>query len=108
MATKKPADSKPAAKTAAKSAKAAGGDLGADFEAAAKRAHALKERPDNDTLLKLYALYKQGTEGDVHGDKPGFFDFVGAAKYDAWAKLKGTARDEAQKKYIDLVKRLGG
>lgn len=108
MATKKPADTKPATKTAAKTAKSAGGDLAAEFEAASKRAHALKERPDNDTLLKLYSLYKQGTEGDVHGDKPGFFDFVGAAKYDAWAKLKGTSRDEAQKKYIDLVKRLAG
>ncbi len=109
MATKKPADSKPATKSATKTAaKSAGGNLSAEFEAAAKRAHALKERPDNDTLLKLYALYKQGTEGDVRGEKPGFFDFVGAAKYDAWAKLKGTSRDEAQRKYIELVKRLGG
>ena len=57
----------------------------------------LSERPDNDTLLRLYALYKQGSEGDVSGDKPGFFDFVGTAKYEAWAKLKGTAADEASR-----------
>jgi acyl-CoA-binding protein len=85
-----------------------GGDLAAQFEAASKSAHKLKERPDNDTLLKLYALYKQGSEGDVKGDKPGFFDFVASAKYEAWAKLKGTSTDDAMKKYIDLVRKLGG
>lgn len=82
-------------------------DLGAQFEQAAKDVQALSERPDNDTLLRLYGLYKQGSEGDVSGDKPGFFDFVGTAKYEAWAKLKGTGREEAMKKYVDLVKKLG-
>ena len=82
-------------------------DLQAQFEQAAKDVHALAERPDNDTLLRLYALYKQGAEGDVSGAKPGFFDFVGTAKYEAWAKLKGTGQDEAKQKYIDLVKKLG-
>ena len=77
------------------------------FEQAAKDVQALSERPDNDTLLRLYALYKQGSEGDVSGEKPGFFDFVGTAKYEAWAKLKGTGQDEAKQKYIDLVKKLG-
>jgi acyl-CoA-binding protein len=81
-------------------------DLKAQFEQAAKDIKELAERPDNDTLLKLYALYKQGAEGDVNGPKPGFFDFVGTAKYEAWAKLKGTPSDEAQKKYVDLVKKL--
>lgn len=81
-------------------------DLKAQFEQAAKDIKDLSERPDNDTLLKLYALYKQGAEGDVSGPKPGFFDFVGTAKYEAWAKLKGTAQDEAMKKYVDLVKKL--
>ena len=81
-------------------------DLATQFEQAAKDAHALRERPDNDTLLRLYALYKQGAEGDVSGPKPGFFDFVGPAKYEAWAKLAGTAQDEAKQKYIDLVKKL--
>ena len=81
-------------------------DLQAQFEQAAKDVHALAERPDNDTLLRLYALYKQGAEGDVSGAKPGFFDFVGTAKYEAWAKLKGTAPGDAQKKYVDLVKKL--
>ena len=83
-------------------------DLAKQFEAAAKAAQKLKERPDNDTLLRLYALYKQGSEGDVKGEKPGFFDFVGVAKYDAWSKLKGTSGDDAMKKYVDLVKKLGG
>ena len=76
------------------------------FEQAAKDVQTLSERPDNDTLLRLYALYKQGSEGDVSGDKPGFFDFVGTAKYEAWGKLKGTAKDDAMKKYVDLVKKL--
>ena len=83
-------------------------DLKALFEQAAKDVHALTERPDNDTLLRLYALYKQGSEGDVSGPKPGFFDFVGTAKYEAWAKLKGTKAEDAQKKYVELVKKLGG
>ena len=81
-------------------------DLQKRFEQATKDIQALPERPDNDTLLRLYALYKQGSEGDVSGDKPGFFDFVGTAKYEAWAKLKGIAQDDAMKKYVDLVKKL--
>ena len=81
-------------------------DLQARFEQAAKDVHALAERPDNDTLLRLYALYKQGAEGDVSGPKPGFFDFVGTAKYEAWGKLKGTSREEAMEKYVDLVQKL--
>ena len=81
-------------------------DLTSRFEEAAKKAMNLPERPDNDTLLKLYALYKQGSAGDVSGPKPGFFDFVGTAKYEAWAKLKGTAPEDAQTKYVDLVKKL--
>jgi len=83
-------------------------DLKAQFEQAAVNAKKLPERPDNDTMLKLYAYYKQGTEGDVTGEKPGFFDFVGGAKYDAWSKMKGTSQEDAQKKYVDLVKKLGG
>ena len=78
------------------------------FEQAAKDVQTLSERPDNDTLLRLYALYKQGSEGDVSGDKPGFFDFVGTAKYEAWGKLKGTTQDASQQQYIDLVKKLKG
>lgn len=81
-------------------------DLKSRFEQATKDIQSLPERPDNDTLLRLYALYKQGSEGDVSGPKPGFFDFVGTAKYEAWAKLKGTTPDEAMKKYIDLVKKM--
>ena len=82
-------------------------DLKTQFAQAADDVKKLAERPDNDTLLKLYALYKQGAEGDVSGPKPGFFDFVGTAKYEAWAKLKGTGADEAMKKYIELVRKLG-
>jgi len=81
-------------------------DLKASFEQAAKDVMALAERPDNDTLLRLYALYKQGAEGDVSGPKPGFFDFVGTAKYEAWAKLKGMASEEAMQKYVDLVAKI--
>lgn len=78
------------------------------FEQAAGVAKNLHERPDNETLLLLYALYKQGSEGDVSGEKPGFFDFVGVAKYDAWKKLHGTKQDEARRQYVELVRSLGG
>ena len=81
-------------------------DLKARFDQAAKDIQSLAERPDNDTLLRLYALYKQGSEGDVSGPKPGFFDFVGTAKYEAWAKMSGTSQDDAMQKYVDLVKKL--
>jgi acyl-CoA-binding protein len=80
----------------------------AAFEKAAAAAKSLPERPDDATMLKLYALYKQGSVGDVQGDRPGFFDFVGAAKFEAWEKLEGTSRDEARRQYIDLVRKLGG
>lgn len=83
-------------------------DLDADFQAAKQRVKALGERPDNDTLLRLYALYKQGSQGDVSGEKPGFFDFVGTAKYEAWEKLSGTPQDEAKRKYVALVDKLTG
>jgi acyl-CoA-binding protein len=65
-------------------------------------------KPDNDTLLKLYALYKQGSVGDVSGKRPGFTDFKGRAKYDAWAKLKNTPQDQAKQDYIYLVQELKG
>ena len=81
-------------------------DLKAKFEAAASAAKQTKKKPDNATLLKLYSYYKQATEGDVKGERPGVFDFVGAAKYDAWAKLKGTSRDEAMQNYIKQVDKL--
>ena len=84
------------------------GDLRQQFEQAKQDVQALPERPDNDTLLRLYALYKQGAEGDVSGEKPGFFDFVGTAKYEAWSKLKGTSRDDAMRQYIELVAKLRG
>ncbi|GIX35757.1 MAG: acyl-CoA-binding protein [Lysobacteraceae bacterium] len=83
-------------------------DLQAQFEQAAESVKQLAERPDNDTLLQLYALYKQGSEGPVSGPKPGFFDFVGTAKYEAWAKLGDMSREEAQKRYIELVRKLTG
>ena len=78
------------------------------FEQSAKDVKALTERPDNETLLRLYALFKQGSEGDVSGAKPGFFDFVGTAKYEAWTKLKGTTQAAAMQQYVDLVGKLRG
>lgn len=76
------------------------------FEAAAADSKKLPERPSNDVLLQLYALYKQGSEGDVEGKRPGFTDMVGRAKYDAWAAVKGTDTEDAMQQYIDLVKSL--
>ncbi len=81
-------------------------DFRAEFETAAKAAQALPKRPDNSTLLKLYALYKQATTGDVGGSRPGFTDLVGRSKYDAWAQLKGTSHEQAMRDYVALVERL--
>ena len=81
-------------------------DLKKKFEKASKDVLKAKKDPGNDLKLRLYANYKQATEGDVTGEKPGFTDFVNRAKYEAWAKLKGTAPEDAQKKYVDLVKKL--
>ena len=83
-------------------------DLAQRFEQAVAESKNLPERPDNMTLLKLYALYKQASEGDVEGKRPGFTDMVGRAKYDAWAAVKGTDVEDAMQQYIDLVKSLKG
>ncbi|MGF6728860.1 acyl-CoA-binding protein [Paraburkholderia youngii] len=81
-------------------------DINSQFEQAQQDVKQLPERPGNLTLLRLYALFKQGSEGDVHGDKPGFTDIVGKYKYEAWAALKGTAQDAAQQQYVELVESL--
>jgi len=81
-------------------------DLKSTFEAAAAAAKKTKKKPDNATLLKLYSYYKQATEGDVKGERPGGFDFVGGAKHDAWSKLKGTSADDAMTSYIKQVEKL--
>ncbi|MDK2122585.1 acyl-CoA-binding protein [Parachitinimonas caeni] len=81
-------------------------DLEAQFKTAAEDVTQLSEAPDNQVKLKLYALYKQGTEGDASGERPGMFDFVARAKFDAWDGLKGLSKEEAMQKYIDLVEAL--
>jgi len=81
-------------------------DLNAAFDAAVKNSTSISERPDNATLLKIYALYKQATEGDNEAKKPSFSDMVGRAKWDAWEKLKDTTTDEAKQQYIDLIESL--
>jgi len=83
-------------------------EINSRFEQASTAAKSLPERPDNDTMLQLYALYKQGSAGDVSGTKPGMFDFVAAAKYGAWENLKGLSQDDAKSQYVDLVQNLGG
>lgn len=81
-------------------------DLDARFEQAVSESKSLPERPDNMTLLRLYALYKQASAGDVDGKRPGFTDMVGRAKYDAWAKLEGKSADDAMQEYVDLIESL--
>jgi acyl-CoA-binding protein len=76
------------------------------FDQAVADSKSLPERPDNMTLLKIYALYKQGSSGDATGERPGMTDFVNRAKFDAWAALQGTAQDEAKQQYIDLIEEL--
>jgi len=78
----------------------------AAFDKAVADSKNLPEKPDNMTLLKIYALYKQATEGDVEGKRPGFTDMVGRAKYDAWAAIKGKSGDEAMQEYVDLIESL--
>jgi diazepam-binding inhibitor (GABA receptor modulator, acyl-CoA-binding protein) len=81
-------------------------DLKAQFEAAAAGSKNLTNRPDNATMLKLYALYKQGSVGDNTDKKPGFSDMVGRAKWDAWNSVKGTDANDAMQQYIDLISTL--
>ena len=76
------------------------------FDAAVADSKNLPERPDNATLLKLYALYKQGSAGDAEGKRPGFTDMVGRAKWDAWNELKETTSDDAMQQYVDLIESL--
>lgn len=83
-------------------------DLKAKFEQAVAESKKLSERPDNATLLKMYALYKQATTGDAEGKRPGFSDMVGRAKWDAWNEMKGTASEAAMQTYIDLIAELKG
>ena len=80
--------------------------LNEQFEQAAADSKKLPERPDNATLLRLYALYKQASEGDVEGRRPGFGDLVGRAKWDAWNEVKGQSSEEARQAYVDLIESL--
>ena len=82
-------------------------DLQAAFQQAMADSKNLSDRPDNATLLKIYALYKQGSTGDNTDPKPGFSDPVARAKWDAWTKIKGTPQDGAMQQYIDLIAELG-
>jgi acyl-CoA-binding protein len=81
-------------------------ELQSQFENAVARSKDLPKRPTNEELLQLYALYKQASEGDATGDRPGGFDFKAIAKYDAWAEQKGKAKDQAMKEYVSLVAKL--
>ncbi|MDQ2778178.1 MAG: acyl-CoA-binding protein [Pseudomonadota bacterium] len=76
------------------------------FDQAVADSKDLPEKPDNATLLQIYALYKQATEGDVEGKRPGFTDMVGRAKFDAWAEQKGKSKDDAMQAYADLIETL--
>ena len=80
----------------------------AEFEAASQRAQQLPSKPSNMVLLQLYALYKQATEGDAGGDRPGGFDFKAIAKYDAWTGLRGTSKEAARQQYVEIVAELAG
>jgi acyl-CoA-binding protein len=80
--------------------------LADDFRSAQERVKTLTTRPSNDTLLELYSLYKQATDGDVQGKRPGMLDLKGRAKFDAWAGRKGLGKDAAMQQYVALVDRL--
>ncbi|BDX06234.1 acyl-CoA-binding protein [Planctobacterium marinum] len=78
------------------------------FEQASTESKQLPQRPSDEDMLKIYALFKQATAGDVTGDRPGIFDFVAGAKYDAWAEQKGKSSDDAKQEYVDLINKLKG
>ena len=77
-----------------------------DFNTAVSQSKDLPSRPSNEDLLQLYALFKQATEGDVSGDRPGGFDFKAIAKFDAWSEKKGTGKETAMQQYVALIERL--
>ena len=79
-----------------------------DFDQASAESKQLPEKPSDDNLLKIYALFKQSTIGDVTGERPGIFDFVAGAKYDAWEEVKGKSQYEAMQEYVDLINKLKG
>ncbi len=81
-------------------------DIDQGFQQAIADSRSLSLKPSTDTLLNLYSLYKQATEGDINAPEPGAFDFVAKAKYEAWASLQGKSKDEAKKEYIDLIQKL--
>jgi acyl-CoA-binding protein len=81
-------------------------DLKKSFDTAAKEVTKLPKRPSDSDMLELYALYKQATDGDVSGDRPGMLNLTGRAKYDAWAKKKGVSKDKAMQGYVDFVAKL--
>ena len=83
-------------------------DLTSQFTQAVADSKKLPERPDNATMLKLYDLYKQATDGDVDGKRPGFTDMIGRAKWDAWNEIKGASKDDAMQQYVSLVEDLKG
>lgn len=76
------------------------------FEEAAKHVQSLPKKPSDQDLLELYSLFKQATQGDVLGSRPGFLDIVGRKKFDSWSAKKGMSSDQAMQAYIDLVKKL--
>ena len=80
--------------------------LNEEFQAAASRSKEFTKRPSNEELLEIYALFKQATDGDVGGERPGGFDFKAIAKYDAWASKKGKSKDRVMQEYVQLVARL--
>ena len=81
-------------------------ELQQKFDSAVARSKEVTKRPSNEELLQMYALYKQASEGDVSGERPGGFDFKAIAKYDAWAELKGKGKEQAMQEYISLVDKL--
>lgn len=81
-------------------------DLKQQFDSAVARSRELPSRPSNEDLLRLYALFKQATEGDVSGERPGGFDFKAIAKYDAWEEVRGKSKEDAMREYVELVARL--
>ena len=81
-------------------------DLQKQFDAAVAESKKLSQRPDNNTMLKLYALYKQSTSGDAQGERPGVVDFIGRAKFDAWSGIADTSKEDAMRQYVDLIESL--
>ena len=77
-----------------------------DFLNACQRVEEFYTRLNNSTIRKIYAHYKQATEGDVSGKRPSVLKLRDRIKFDSWSSISGMSKDDAKIAYIELVNNL--